>query len=407
MKKIALSLFPFVFLMGSAVGQEQSGEIQSDISGEVSSLEMPPVKLDVSLGYQSNIDMIDEKFVTKYRDNTILNIGGSTKMQSEVLGKSLAYSTSLKAIILQADDYERSSDVLRRVNFNNSLFVNLLSEGDKLSLGPTLDLNAEKRATFPEFHRKRDNINGAIGLKADLKASSQLMLSSSASVGYLDHSGNYVDLNGGRTFEKGLEEDRAVYKANITSVFKASSVLTLAMPISYQRDNFTERRARGAKTGFASMDRDLATWTTVNNQAYIDEALDMQNIAAGLNANITMGEISATLGYTFLDDREMNEGHGRNDADTDNYELGLSTGIADGSISLSYSNENIHYNTLLGGSTEITQSYVADIALTNLMKDVSTNLQISYKDYQLASPNIDYTEKANDIVAMIGVSATL
>jgi hypothetical protein len=409
MKKLALSLFPFVFLLGSAHAQEQSGEIQSDISGEVSSLELPPVKLDVSLGYQSNIDLLDpNNYVIKHKENTIINLGGSTKINSELGGNQLSFSTSLKAIVLQDSDYDKSSDVLRRVNFNNRLFLNLLSGNDRLSFGPTLDMNAEKRFTHPGFHRKRDNINGAIGLKADLKASSDLMVSSAASVGYLDHNGNYTDPNNpNRAFEKDFQEDRAIYKASITSVFKANSNLTISMPISYQRDNFTQRRARAAKMGYSAIDRDLAGWAAANGQAPMDEALDMQNIAAGLNTDITMGMVVANLGYTFLDDREMNLGHGRNNADTDNYEMSLSTDISESNLALSYSNENIHYNYLLGGATEITQSYSANITTSKILKDISTNLKVSYTDYQFSSPNINYAEKANDIVAMVGISTTL
>lgn len=407
MKKIALSLFPFVFFLGSAVAQEQSGEIQADISNQVSSLELPPIKLNVNLGYQSNIDMVDKKLLTKYRDNGIVNMGGSTSMKTEIMGKSLTYSPSLKATILQAQHYDKSSDVLRTVNLSNSLFLNLLSEGDKLSFGPTLDLNAEKKYIFQEFHRKRDNINGYAGLKADLKASSQLMISSTAAVGYVDHSGNYVDLNGPRNFEKGLDEDKAVYKASLTTVFKTGPVLTLSMPMSYQRDNFTEKRARAARVGSLINDKDLATWTTANNQPYMDEALDMQNISAGLSADITMGEVALNLGYTLLDDREMNLGHGRNNAVTNNYAMGLSTDTALGSFSLSYNNENIHNNNVLGGVDEITQTYVADIKLANLIKEVSTNLKLSYMDYKAQYPNLSYSEKAEDIVAMVGVSTTL
>lgn len=409
MKKLFAPLAPFVLLLGSTTfAQQQSGEIQADISRQVGVLELPPITLDASMGYQSNIDLLDKKqYQVKYKDSAIMNLGGKTKIVSEIMDMALTYSPSLKGIILQDGDYDRSSDVFRRVNFDNNLYLEAMKT-ETFSIGPTLDLNAEKRFTHPSWHRKRDNVNGFIGLKSSLKASSELMLSSSAAVGYLNHSGNYVNLNDARRkFEYGFEEDRAIYKANITSVWKANSMLSLSMPISYQRDNFTEKRARAAKTLFAAMDRDLATWSVLNNQPYIDEALDIQNIAAGLTADLSLGLVSASASYTFLDDREMNNGHKRNNADTDNYELSLSSEVDSISMALSYSNENIHYNYLFGGSTEITQNYATDIKIAKFVNDVAANLKLSYTDYQFSSPNNSWSEKAEDIVAMVGVSTTL
>lgn len=417
MKKKLLLIFPFVFLLGSTHAQQQSGEIVSDISGDISSLELPPIKLDLGLGYQSNIDLLDPtQYKIKYKDNAIINVGGSAKMQSEILGNALSYSTAITALVFQANDYDRSSDVLRRVNFNNNFFVNLLSEDSNLSFGPTLDLIAEKRYAHQGFHRKRDNVTGFIGLKSDLRASSQLMLSSSIAAGYHEHSGNYVDLNSARRiFEHQLEEDRSIYKANITSVFKANSVLTLSMPISYQRDNFTEKRARAARTGYVGanlktdefLDLDLASWSTKYNQPYMDESLDIQNIAAGLGADLTFSNnINASMAYTFVDDREMNEGHGRNNSDTDSYAMSLSSDLDMANIALSYSQDNVKWNYMAGGSSEITQTYATDVKLATLLKDISTNLRFSYTDYQFSDAT-GYTEKAKDVVAMVGISTTL
>ncbi len=402
-------MVPFVFLLGStSFAQQQAGEIQSDISREVGMLELPPINLDASMGYQSNIDLLDkQQYQVKYKDSAILNLGAGTKFSSEILDNPLTFTSSLKGIILQDGDYDRSSDVFRRVNFNNGFYLETIKT-ESFSMGPTLDLNAEKRFTHPGFHRKRDNINGYIGVKSSLKASSELMISSAVAAGYLDHSGNYVDLsNPNRKNEHGLEEDRSIYKASLTSVWKANSVLTLSMPISYQRDNFTERRARAAKRGFSAIDRDLAAWSIVNNQPYMDEALDMQNIAAGLSTDLNLGLVTATAAYTFLDDREMNPGQKRNNADTDNYELSLSSEIASTSLALSYSNENIHYNNLLGGASEITQTYATDVKIPKIINDIGANLKLSYTDYQFSSPNIGWSEKAEDIVAMVGVSTTL
>jgi len=409
MKKFLAPLVSFTLLLASAaIAQQQSGEIQSDISSEISRFELPPITLDASMGYQSNIDLLDKnQYQVKYKDSAILNLSGGTKMVSEIMDMPLTYTPSIKGTILQDGDYDRSSDVFRRVNFNNNLYLETFKT-EKISFGPTLDLNAEKRFTHAGFHRKRDNINGFIGLKSSVKASSELMFSNSAAVGYLNHSGNYVDLNSQkRRFEHGLEEDRAIYKANFTTVWKANSIMTLSMPISYQRDNFTQRRARAAKTGFDAIDRDLASWSALNNQPYMDEALDMQNIAAGLSTDLSLGLVSVSAAYTFLDDKEMNKGQGRNDADTDNYEFSLSSNLDALSLALSYSNENIHYNYLLGGSTEITQSYVTDIKLAKVINDINANLKLSYTDYQFSSPNVSWSEKAEDIVAMIGVSTTL
>lgn len=415
MKKIMICLFPFVFLLEHTIAQEQAGQLQSDISNIVSSFDLPPIRLDASIGYQSNIDLLDPtQYKINYRDNGIINLAGSTTFQSEILDKSLTYSTSLRANILEAPEYEKSSDILRRVNFNNSLFLNLFSQDDKISFGPTLDLNAEKRYQYvgsnitTAWHRKRDNVNGFIGLKANVKASSDLMISSAVAAGYLDHNGNYTNPDSGfRAFEKNLEEDRNIFKASVTSVLKAHKKLTLSLPLTYQRDNFTQRRARAAKRDYLSMDRDLASWTTENNQPYMDETLDIRNMSAGLAAEIAMGSITGNVAYTFLDDQEMNPGHGRSNADTDYYEMSLSTDIANANIALSYNNENIQLGNLAGGSTEITQSYITDIKLANLIKDVSANVKLSYTDYQFANPNGNWAEKAEDLVAMVGITSTL
>ena len=254
MKKIWVIFFPLVFLLGnSSLAQQQTAEIQSDISREVAVRELPTINLDASLGYQSNIDLLDkQQYQVKYKDSGIVNLGANTKITSEMMDKTLTFNSSLKGLILQDGNYDRSSDVLRRVNFNNSFYLEAI-KSEKFSLGPVLDLNAEKRFTHPGFHRKRDNINGSIGLKSSYKASSTIGISSSVSGGYVDHSGNYVDQsNPNRRFEHSLEEDRAIYKGNFTTVWKATSLLTLSVPVSYQRDNFTQRRARAAKRGFSA-----------------------------------------------------------------------------------------------------------------------------------------------------------
>lgn len=409
MKKKFLNILAYLFLLETVHAQEQSGNIQADISNQISSFELPPVNVDFSLGYQSNIDLLDpNQYIIKYRDNGVINLGGNTKISSEIWDKNLLYSTSLKAIILQDADYDKSSDVLRRVNFNNNLFLNLFSGDDKLSFGPTLDLNAEKRFQHFGWHRKRDNVNGFVGLKSDIKVNSDFMVSSSVAAGYLDHNGNYTNQQlDFFAFEANLQEDRAIYKANITSVLKIQKMITLSLPLSLQRDNFTQRRARAAKTGFKSIEKDLASWSVENNQPYMDETLDLQNFTSGLNLEFAMEFATANFAYTFLDDREMNPGHNRSNADTDFYEMGLSYNFSQLNVAFGYNHENIKYAYLLGGSSEITQTYSTDIKFLNLIKDINTLFKFSYTDYQFSSNYINYAEKAENIIAMIGLTATL
>lgn len=398
---LPLSLFSI-----TAIAQKQSGTITGDVSKEIKSFEAPPIKMDLSFGYSSNIDLLDKtQNIIKYSDNGLINMGAATEMTSELFDNPLTYSTSLKAVILQDDDYYKSSDAIRNLNFNNSFFLKFKTN-EKFSFGPTLDLNAEKRFTFAGFHRKRDNLNGALGIKASYIASSELILSSNVSMGYVDHSGNYVDLNSAkRAFEHNLEEDRSVFKAGLTGVWKANKILSVSMPLTYERNNYTEKRARSADPS----DRDLATWSRVNNRPYVDQALDLQTTSAGLVADIALNSfISTSLGYTFVDDKEMNIGQKRNNADTDVYSASINGSMENLSLALSYSNENIHYNNILGGmGKEITQVYASKFSIANVFPDTSAILDFKYTDYQESYPNANASDKAIDRAAMIGIATTL
>lgn len=410
MKLFTHMILPLSLICYSTFAQEQSGSITGDVSQEISSFEAPPIKIDLGFGYSSNIDLLDKtQYKMQYTDNPLMNIGAATEFTGELFDNPLSYSTSLKAEMMQDDNLYKSSDVIRRLNFSNSFFLKHVVS-DKFNFGPTLDLNAEKRYTFPEYHRKRDNLNGAIGMKASYIAASDLIISSNVSMGYVDHNGNYVDLNEPkRAFEHGLEEDRSVFKAGLTGVWKATPLLSLSMPLSIQRENYTEKRARSTDIGKKALDRDLATWAQINGLAPIDQALDLQKTSVGLVADVALSsDISASVSYTFVDDKEMNIGQKRNDADTDVYAASISGSQEDLSLSLSYENENIHYANLYGGnSKEITQTYSSKFSVANILPDTAAVLDFKYTDYQGTLPHVNYAEKAIDKTAMIGIATSL
>ena len=415
---ITLYFLPLISITSIIWAQEESSAIiTNDVRKEIENLETTPVELNLSIGYKSNIDLLDTYlWETRYTDNTVMNINANTSIANQFLGKELTYNTSLNSEFIYSDNYTKSSDFIRRSTFKNSFFLNLVDTSDILSLGPTLGLNAEKRYSWPGWYRKRDNISGFIGLKANVKPTTDLLISPEATVGYLDHNGNYVPQVPARfAYERDLEEDRLILKSNISTSYKINNFLTLSLPITFTRDLYKQRKAR-----FAAFDDDryhamsIAQWTTETGQTFQDPKLEIDTFSSGLTANMAINEFySFSAAYTYTDEREKNAGHRFSDTDQDNVKVSfLSSPHEKINISLDYENNDIRFYRLWGGGKEITQMYVSSLTLVKIISDINLVFSFSYTDYQITLPtgntnNTTWQERASNSEASIGLITQL
>ncbi len=395
------------------VSNQLSNIIIEDLSSQLSKDENLDIKIDLNIGYQSNIDLLDRNlYEVKYADNTVMNINANKSMTRKLLGKQLSYDTSLNSQFVYADNYDKSSDFVRRSTFKNNLFLKLLNENDTFNFGPTLSLNAEKRYTRPGFYRKRDNLNGFAGLQAKITPTSKLTISPESSVGYLDHNGTYVPQIPARfAYERDFEEDRTIFKNGLTTTYTFNKYLAIAMPLNLTRENYKERSARFAAEDISAVyAMSLAQWTTETGRPFQDPKMDIQTFSSALNANIKLNEFySFDMGYKFIDEREKNVGHRFSDTDNDIINFSMNLSPSDKiKISVGYENYDTRFYRLWGGGKEITQTYSSVVTLPKFLdSDINAVIDFSYADYQATLPKIEWQERASNSTLSLGIAASI
>jgi len=98
--------------------------IVEDISQQAANEDRPVVNIDLNIGYQSNIDLLDRNlWEVKYTDNTVMNINANTSFKNRLLGNQLIYDTSLNSQFVYSDDYDKSSDFVRRYTSKNKILL--------------------------------------------------------------------------------------------------------------------------------------------------------------------------------------------------------------------------------------------------------------------------------------------
>ena len=417
MKKFPMQSYFFpLFLISplNANSQVLEGNVMvEDISQQVANEEKPVINIDLNIGYQSNIDLLDRNlYEVKYTDNSVMNINANASLKKRLLGNQLIYDTSLNSQFVYSDEYDKSSDFVRRSTFKNNFFLNLIEGNGTFDFGPTLSLNAEKRYTRPGWYRKRDNVAGLVGLKAKIAPTSKLTITPESSVGHLDHKGTYVPPDPARfTYEREFEEDRTVIKNSLTTSYIFNKHLTLTIPLSLNRDIYKERRARFASENIEAYHAmSLAQWTTETGLPFQDPTMDVQTFSSGLKANINLNDFnSLEIGYKYIDEREKNEGHRYSDTDNDVINFSMTISPTEKiKLSLGYENYDTRYYRLWGGGKEITQTYSSTLTLTNLINSkITAVLDFSYTDYQFSLPSISWQERASNSMASIGISASI
>jgi len=374
-----------------------SGTMSSDISDTVASFERKPISLKIGLEYQSNIDMLDPKaYSRKYADNQFINISGSTAFVKKMSLGELSYKPSLAAKLMNANTYNTTQDRIRNLEFKNAFYLKSAGSTESFSWGPTVDLSAQKRYTYPDFwRRKRDNAQAFIGLNMDAAPVAKLSVNGTAKVGYLDHFGNYTNPDSNhRKNEKNIQEDRVIYRASLTPVLALSSATSLSFPQSYERLDYARKKVRA---GSDPTDRDMAKYTLENNLPYNDPTLDLQTAATGVEVAHTIGSVELSSGYTFSDIRELNDGQSRNDAKQQVISAGINYKLEKLSLGLSYSYDGIDYKNLIGGkAVENTNIIGTTIALEDAFMGVSATIDLKrehgsywYNDGSVEKPNND------------------
>lgn len=414
--RILTSLLSATMLVSSLWAQESTNaQLEADIAPTVKKMEAPPINMNVGIGFQSNIDQVDEtQFKQAYTNNSLMDFNAGTKISAELLDRKMVYAPSLSALLLQAPQYIANDDVLKSVQFKNNFWMKAV-ETDNYSFGPTLDLNYDKRYTYygidlnKVWRRKRDNINGAIGLKLDATMDAKLKVQADASVGYVDHLGNYTNPDSGfRKSEKNLQEDRTVVNANLTTVYAATQTTMLSIPLSYKVENYTQKRARVGKVGNKNFnDAEFSTYLASLNRPAVSRTLDLAYETAGLQIDQTMmQDLVANAGYTFQNVAELNDGAGRNNADIHIYSLGLTYKLEGVELTAGYSAEDDHYNHLLGGGKEYTHVYSGGVKIPKAVADLDLALNLSTVNYQEAYQSGD-ADSCNNNIAMVGLSGAL
>jgi hypothetical protein len=412
-KKNAIALLST--LAAVQIHAQSTGSLQADISQDVAKLERPEIKASIGASFESNPDLVLENVgsIPVYKNARFLNIGAKTSMSGEVADKKLTYTPSLTVKLLQPSEgkYESNDDVIKNAQLNNSLNLEL-TKSDSLSTGLTADLNAQKTYSYMAtgnrlaHKRKKDNVSGFLGAYVNGSPASAWKISSSVKAGYVDHSGNYVNKtnSGFRINEFDLENDRAVYKAEVTNVIAMTPSTTFSLPMSYMYEDYKERLARASDLDGT----DLKKVYQANNIKDAVPTWKIQTIAIGSQLEQTAGPVTMAAGYTRSIVNELNKGENFNDAYGNNYDLSASMNMETLALSAGYSYEEISYRTQGGGGTiEHTGTVKAGITVPKVFANVDASLNLEKINYSESSPAGFYTGKGSTDVAAISLSAPL
>jgi len=378
---IALKYYNFIFSFlavfwfvkdANSMNEEQA--INSHITVE-SPWNTSPFNLTAGVEYQSNIDLLDEKiYPSIYKDVVNLNLNGKITFSKKISQGELTYKPSIDVKLMEASHYLTKQDILRNLEINQNLYLKHASSTEKFSWGPTFDLNYRKYYTYGGWRRIRDYASALVGLNTDYSLLKKMNINATVKVGYLDHYGNYVNPDEAhRANEKKLQEDRMQYKGSLTAVYSLSEKTTISIPLTYSLDDYSEKKVRA---GNDPIDRDMLKFNIENNLPYNDPTLNLQKVSAGFDVLQAFEAFEASLSYSFTDVKELNDGHGRNNADDNIISFSLSYKNENLSVGIDYSYETYKFQNLVGGEgLEITNSYGMNLKIKELFQ--KTILQIS------------------------------